>query len=275
MTAARQHQTAPRSDERFTAPHHRHLFHFAAEYVDRGWSVIPLCGKQPAIASWLEYRSRRPTYDELQTWFGQSHGQDHNVGIITGRLSELVVIDCDRPEAIESWRQAAPSSPLVVRTGGGGAHIYYRMPKDDIVGNRVRVGGQALDVRGEGGYVVAPPSRHASGLLYEWTAPYSDYSLDDLPRFDATWLAREPRRERRAAAEHRVQHASAYIRKIVAVAGQRGHDQTYKAACILREAGLKPEEALAELVAWNETNAQPPWSLRELLHKVQSAYQRS
>ena len=96
-------------------------FHFAAEYFDRGWSVIPLAGKRPVLASWREFQTERASLDQVREWFGESCA---NVGIVTGRLSELVVVDCDRPEDAEYWRHKFPKSPLAVQTGGGGAHFY-------------------------------------------------------------------------------------------------------------------------------------------------------
>jgi hypothetical protein len=56
------------------------------------------------------------------------------------------------------------------------------------------------------------------------------------------------------------------------VAGEGGHNATYRAACKLRDAGLAEVEALAILSDWNETNASPPWSAVELEHKIRSAY---
>jgi hypothetical protein len=64
----------------------------------------------------------------------------------------------------------------------------------------------------------------------------------------------------------------AYIRRIEAVAGNGGHNATFRAACKLRDSGLTAVEALKELSRWNETNATPPWSQKELAHKVEDAY---
>jgi hypothetical protein len=66
-----------------------------------------------------------------------------------------------------------------------------------------------------------------------------------------------------------------YLQKITAVAGEGGHNQTFRAACKLRDAGLTADEALVILSDWNETNAEPPWSATELTHKIASAYGRT
>lgn len=255
----------------------RYLYHCASEYRDRGWSVIPLHGKKPAIPTWNEFRKRAPTLGEIAVWFGGSIAESPSLGIVTGQYSGLVVIDCDSSEDAQYWLGNFTASPLKVHTGGGGVHVYYRMPECDLIGNRTRLFGRMIDVRGEGGYVCAPPSRHANGSLYQWES-WGDYCLDVVPFLDPNWLRSEPSRisiSTRTGASNAVRDATAYIRKIRAIAGQNGHNATYRAACVLRESGLSPEETLAELIEWNETNCEPKWSIRELLHKTQSAFARS
>ena len=66
--------------------------------------------------------------------------------------------------------------------------------------------------------------------------------------------------------------ARRYISKIIAREHNCGHDATYRATQLLREFGLCADEAFEELLLWNQTNALPPWSERELIHKVESAF---
>lgn len=254
--------TAPKIDLRYA-------FHYACEYRERGWSVIPLVDKTPALASWKEYQERLPTLGELAIWFAQPK---YNVGIVTGRISRLVGIDCDSVEAGDEWLKNHPSTPLTVKTGGGGTHFYYQHPEIDVR-NRVRVGGRKMDVRADGGYLVAPPSQHASGAFYRWLQP-DDYCLDDVPTIDPTWI--ESAHADHSRPTSRVIHdARRYIRSIVAESGNGGSNATFRAACILRDAGLSEAEVLAELIEWNSRgNAIPPWSLRELLHKTRSVFAR-
>lgn len=196
------------------------------------------------------------------------------MGIVTGKLSGLVVVDCDTPEDAAYWQNRFPSSPLSVQTGGGGLHVYYLAPENLDVGNRVKIHRRRIDLRGEGGYVAAPPSRHPSGHRYAWRGDVID--LDQpLPTFDPAWLvdSRQPApslsSDLQASA---VRHVVAYIRRIQATAGEGGHNATFRAACKLRDAGLSSDLALAILCEWNATNAHPPWSEKELIHKIQSAF---
>jgi hypothetical protein len=138
------------------------------------------------LPSWKEFQSRRPTERELCDWFSRDD-TGINVGIVTGRLSGLVVVDCDTAEDAAFWLMTYPVSPLVVTTGRGGSHSYYQFPEASI-GNRSRVLGRCIDIRGEGGLVVAPPSRHPeSGKPYTWTT-FGNYSLADVPYFDPSWI---------------------------------------------------------------------------------------
>lgn len=243
-------------------------FHFAAEYYDRGWSTIPLNGKRPALQSWVEFQTRRAGLNEVRSWLNSGAT---NIGVVTGKLSGLVVVDCDTADDAAFWRASHPRTPLEVITGRGGRHFYYQFPTGTNVTNRAGVLNRKIDIRGEGGYVVAPPSLHPNGNRYRWEDS-STYSLSDLPHFLPEWIASEPTKASRTT-RSTVHRPRSYIRSIRAISGERGHNQTYRAACTLRDSGLTPEEALCELVLWNRTNASPPWSVEELLHKVQSAYQ--
>jgi hypothetical protein len=244
----------------------------AGEFLRRGWSFIPLSGKLPAIPSWKEYQSRLPNSAELKTWFSGPASKATGIGIVTGNLSRLVVVDCDSLNAVAYWQEHFPSSPLVVQTGRGGIHIYYQATAAIEIRNRAKIFGLEIDILGEGGYATAPPSLHSSGKFYVWQS--YDASVT-LPEFDAAWLVDKTKQARlpKSVETGQVRHAANYIRRIRATAGEGGHNATYRAACKLRDAGLSEDEALAMLTDWNETNATPPWSAADLLHKIRSAFE--
>lgn len=120
---------------------------------------------------------------------------------------------------------------------------------------------------------MAPPSLHPSGRRYTWR---SSNRTDELPIFDRTWIETNAQivSTSRLPVSGKIRSAVAYIRRIQAIAGECGHNATFRAACKLRDAGLSSDEALAILDCWNRTNAEPPWSAAELQHKIESAYQR-
>lgn len=244
----------------------------AAElFLARNWSIIPLSGKRPALTSWKEFQTRRATPREVADWFSPRRLGVTGVGIVTGRLSRLVVVDCDTTVDAQHWQERFPPSPLVAFTGGGGTHFYYAMPADQEVRNRAGVFHRKIDVRGEGGYATAPPSCHPNGMPYRWATGESH----PLPPFDPAWVAHaiSPLALPATHAALNCRNVAAYIMQIEAISGQGGHNATYRVACRLRDAGLSPDDALSLLGCWNETNAIPPWSEAELAHKIRSAYQ--
>lgn len=95
-----------------------------------------------------------------------------NIGIATGKISNIAVLDVDpKHEGDLSLKtlcdEIGEFSTYTVRTGSGGLHFYFRYPTDCEIKNSSGLLGKGLDIRGEGGYVVAPPSNHISGKNYE------------------------------------------------------------------------------------------------------------
>ncbi len=96
----------------------------------------------------------------------------NNIGIATGIISNLVVLDVDPKNGGDlSLKKLCDEigefETYTVRTGSGGLHFYFRYPATGEIRNSVKQLGPGLDIRGIGGYVIAPPSNHISGNLYE------------------------------------------------------------------------------------------------------------
>ncbi|MBU0514811.1 MAG: bifunctional DNA primase/polymerase [Proteobacteria bacterium] len=134
----------------------------AAEHLlGLGLSVIPTAPgeKRPAV-TWTEYQERRPTVDELAVWFGRN---GHGLGIVTGQVSGLVVLDADSEAGRDELEKHLPDSLLTwVGKTPKGYHYYFRHP-----GGRVPNGVRVLpdvDLRGDGGQVVAPPTEGRAWL---------------------------------------------------------------------------------------------------------------
>ncbi|MBN1962635.1 MAG: bifunctional DNA primase/polymerase, partial [Deltaproteobacteria bacterium] len=150
-------------------------------YAAKGWPVIPIepKGKRPLI-QWSEFQQRVPTQQEVQAWFEK--WPDVNIGIVTGEVSQLIVVDVDSEQAQATINKLLPDSLVTpIAKTAKGKHYYFVRPPNGLH-NRVRVDGVALDVRCDGGYVVAPPSIHASGLAYEWIVSPGDADLAELPQ---------------------------------------------------------------------------------------------
>jgi hypothetical protein len=148
---------------------------YARWYVSKDFSVIPLKPKSkvPAI-EWKEFQSRIPTDKELIKWFG--NGSKNNIGIVAGDISGIAVVDLDSQDAVKFARENDfPQTPLV-KTGKG-YHAYYKY-KDGVTNFQKRDDLPDIDLRAEGGIIVAPPSIHESGKQYQWV---QGKGLDELP----------------------------------------------------------------------------------------------
>jgi len=165
------------------------FFDTALQYAARGISVIPLheptpggcscprgsgCasrGKHPRI-DWKPYQDRRATAEEIRAWWRR--WPTANVGIVTGMVSRLCVLDIDYRNGgfetlveLDHHGAAMPDGNPVVVTGSEGLHHYFLLeaplPKSAPF--------QGIDVQADGALVVAPPSLHASGRRYRWARP--------------------------------------------------------------------------------------------------------
>ena len=154
----------------------------ALEYLERGWSVIPIKpkGKRPAIR-WLEYQKRLPTEDEVTQWWTQ--WEDYDIALVTGEVSGVVVVDCDNDNAFKASQEAEMITPIKVKTKRG-VHLYFEHPKDGIRrGPRAGVNSRGadwpqingLDFRGDGSYALLPPSKN-----YEWDYPTDVFDYDEM-----------------------------------------------------------------------------------------------
>ena len=88
--------------------------HFAFEYLDRGWPVIPVDGKTPATA-WSAYQKELPSTKQVRRWFSSGGRKNYNLAIVTGRYSGLVVVDCDSPLRQGSYRALASTANTFAR----------------------------------------------------------------------------------------------------------------------------------------------------------------
>jgi putative DNA primase/helicase len=161
----------------------------ALTYLARGWSVFPLQPrtKEPYTGFPLkEYqRSKRADEAKLQKWWVE-HWPDANIGICTGAISGFFVLDVDVTDS-HNTLLLDKSLTLTVETGRG-YHMYFQLP-DFPVGNRAGLLTN-VDIRGDGGYVVAPPSIHPSGEVYRWVDP--DAEIAPAPEWLLDMLRPDP-----------------------------------------------------------------------------------
>ena len=163
----------------------------ALKYAEKGWSVIPLCTpidaehciqhsncKSPgktSLVNWAQYQNERASPEQIKKWFELY--PNANVGVITGAISNMVVVDIDTVDKVDCYLPSTATS----KTGGGGKHCFYRHPGKNVK-TRARIIPN-VDIRGDGGYVAMPPSLHKSGNCYEWIVSPEESDFADLPEW--------------------------------------------------------------------------------------------
>jgi hypothetical protein len=141
----------------------------ALKYVEEDWAVIPLKGKQPLTQHGYKDASKDPA--QITQWWTQ--WPDANVGIVTGDVSGLIVLDIDvknghrGDESLRELEEQYGALPITLksRTASGGWHFVFRVSDRSIKSRKgVRDG---IDLLADGSYFVAPPSQ-IRGEAYEW-----------------------------------------------------------------------------------------------------------
>lgn len=235
----------------------------ATEYLARGWSIIPVepRGKRPLLA-WSEYQKRRPTDVEVAEWL--SRWPAANVGVVTGTVSGIFVLDIDNADGRTTAMGRGLSSTVASATGGGGWHLLYRHPGFEVRNFARRLPG--LDLRGDGGFIVVPPSVHPSGRPYKWL---DNHSPDDLPLANAPeWLVELIRQPADTTTGQGVDYWRGIVGSRIAQ-GERNDKLTRLAGHLLRK-HVDPLVVLGLLQPWNAANCQPPLSVREVERVVLS-----
>lgn len=276
----------------------------AAAYVASGLSVVPIRtdGSKRPIGDWKYLQDRRPTEAELLEMFG---GGNRGVGIIGGVISgNLEMLDFDREAdtvlpAFSSQVEIESTGLMgmlpIVATPSGGFHVYYRNenpPSGNMKLARTDTGETVIETRGSGGYVVAPGSPlscHPTGRPY--TLEQGD--LLDIPTlttaererllaiarsFDRSGAKRNPPtpstrfptpNDGRPSSKER---ARLWLAKAdPANSGFCGHPHTFATVrAVAYGFDLSESDAAEVLAPWND-KCSPPWSEKELRHKVTDA----
>lgn len=251
-------------------------------YARLGFSVIPVhnivngncsCGSPKCKAKgkhpkfkWAAQQKNPYTVKELvEIWEKYPNA---NVGIVTGPVSGILVLDIDGEAGIESLESvglpvdALPISPSV-NTGGGGMHIYYRYPETGDVQTKAGLLPN-VDIRAKGGFVVAPPSIHLSGNEYAWVKGCSIVDIDpvdaDLSLIfdDAPTEVKQP------------QSGTRWFERLISGVpeGKRNEAATRLAGRYLQK-GLSRTEVKFMLMAWNVVNI-PPITEKEIDQVIKS-----
>jgi putative DNA primase/helicase len=232
------------------------LIKLAKEYGNEGFSVIPVRPKgKKSLIRWKGYQTRLPSDAELNSWWTKT--PKANIGIVTGKISDLVVIDCDSDDACKRFLAAYPDAKHTrqVKTPRG-IHFYFKHTPG-IPNSAGRIG-QGIDVRSDGGYVVTPPSIHQNGMTYEWLNRKSVQPLTQK-------LKELILRPNRNSMKSKINNST---RKTIDK-GERNNRLTSMAGS-LNAKGFSQESILAALRSENKLKCDPPLSDNEVQQIAES-----
>jgi len=265
-------------------------------YISRGLKLIPLQPKTKLpfpFGSWKD-----AAIDDLDT-ITKAYATEPtlNLGVATGERSGVFVLDVDGDIGKENLDELVrhhgllPETPEVL-TGGGGRQLYFRYPSNRKITNKRGNLPPKIDVRGEGGYVVAPPSIHPNGNGYAWelTAHIDDHDFAEAPEWlldmiDPPQISQEEIRPTPAPSSLSCSPctdviklaATRYLAKCEpANQGLFGDTKTLNVCGHVLSFRCKHgfsltiDEAVKVLDAWNQ-KCSPPWSFSELRQKMQNS----
>jgi hypothetical protein len=264
------------------------LLDAALEYAAAGWQVFPCIArmKVPAIKGGFYAATTNP--ETIKRYWRRS---DCNIGIRTGAASGFWVFDTDGDEGeaslrrLESEHGSLPPTREAI-SGGGGRHLWFKYTGP--VPSKAGQIGIGLDTRGDGGYIVAPPSIHPNGRAYAWSVD----SIDELA-IAPDWLLQLVRKrpaptisERALAAVRRPNESSgaygaaALEYEIAALAatlpGGRNHALNRAAFCLFQLVGggeLERDHVVNRLIdACHRNGLVKDDGLRSVLATIRSGY---
>jgi len=252
----------------------KRILQCAMAYAKMGWAVLPVhtivdgkctcgkrdcssAGKHPATANGV--KDATTDADQLKKWFG--NGRLLNIGVAAGAESKLAILDIDpKNGGDEAVKRYKIPDTLEVITGSGGRHYYFADP-DGTVKNSAGKLGEGIDVRGNNGYVVAPPSLHLSGTEYRWAIEPRGKELAPCPG----WLDGSNRGLHTTG-----QRAGADNSDDGPIAEGKRNETLCSVAGSMRRQGCDEDTIYTALIDINERRCRPPVGFDELRKIAQS-----
>jgi hypothetical protein len=243
----------------------------ALNYRKQGLSIIPVAKNKKPLIGWIHYQKNKATEEEIRAWYKK--WPDANIGIVTGAISGIAVIDIDTEGGRQAIQEYIPDSLVMpaANTPSGGQHLYFKCADKKLSNNARTIPG--CDLRANGGYVVAPPSNNGNGKAYSWQEGLGlhQVSIPELPEAYLSFINslyiykgknKTPQKSITSTNVHRL-----------FIQGSRDNDLFHVANCLIK-GGLHESNALQVLKILAK-NCTPPFSENEIPIKVQSAIDRS
>jgi hypothetical protein len=247
----------------------------ALKYRELGLSVIPVGRNKKPLVKWEPFQKNRADETQIKAWFKKK--EHANIGIVTGEISGITVVDSDSEQAYNLLNEFLPDtfSTPTAKTPKG-KHFYFRYsPK---FSNAVRLVSD-IDIRNNGGYVVAPPSSNGIGKDYEWFNDLSITKVSPQP-IPAMLLDILLQSNNNNSLDHLVYDETPSNsgqpqsnNSNVFTEGRRDNDIFRLANCLVR--GGMPREEVCMYLENIANLCTPSFSKKEVLIKIDSAIKRS
>lgn len=255
---------------------------WALKYLDAGLSVIPVGQNKKPLIKWEKYQATLPTKKEILEWWLQY--PDANIAVVTGAISNKCVVDIDDPELkhalLDSIEKQA--EPPISSTPRGGRHQWFACPKNEVRNTTGFI--PHVDFRGEGGYVLVPPSTNGNGKGYAWTRSIFDADLPILPDSLVNLInggSRYPKIMQKTQENQPIvecQHPVSTLTNAdtcsqLLTHGRRDDDLFHIANCLVK--GGARDEEIMQIIKVLASQCNPPFPVGEAFEKIKSALNRT
>lgn len=231
------------------------ILHDALKYQEMAFSVIPVQKNKKPYIAWEKYQQERASIEQIKEWWEKY--PTANVGVVTGVISGIDVIDIDSSEALTALETFLPENLItpIAKTPGGGWHYYH---KSTGLGNSVGFI-KDCDFRGIGGYIVAPPSQGENEKPYAWLTSLSIFELmpADIPENIIKLLKSAARGTQDSSDTQQPLPSSDWLARAMrgVKAGERNAIGAEIAGYWINKVPQK--DVLTILRSWNQSNAPP------------------
>ncbi len=262
---------------------------YGLRYASLGWHIFPIveAEKHPYIKNWPQVATTNK--EQITHWW--TNWPQANIAITTGEKSKIVVIDidvgkggCDTLKALEQKFEPLPPTIQSI-TGTGGKHLIFAYPDTVTIRNSSNKVGLGIDVRGHGGYIIAPPSIHPNGWQYLWKKDTPPWDMQPalLPGWFIYLLLKEKKIKKRKRQHTPLRKANfpdqrIYWLKEALYRVRHFHygrnEAGFWMVCQLRDAGISIDNAYTVMRKYVEfvPSKDHPYTLEEALATLNSVY---
>jgi hypothetical protein len=249
----------------------------ALYYLNKcNFSVIPAKNDKRPLIQWQEFQKQKPPESVVRKWWGEQY-KFANIAIITGKVSNLTVLDVDTSEGKQKLHDLLPDTFVtpIVDTPGKGEHFYCQYQEG--VTNAVRFM-PGCDIRSEGGYVIAPPSADARGR-WKWREGCKIGTVDfaQLPMsvLDYIYAFIKEGGAGGTFQNQALQSVTSVTKRYIDFTEGHRDDTIFHVTNCLVKGGMPQEEIEQFLYIIANKVCDPPFPQRDIPEKIKSALKRS